>query len=223
VPHTPCVTLARAATFIVGICPIRAASHPSSDASAAHCLHCLHCQTATHSATAHATLRTHTPHPCLPTTTLLQWPEVQNPIHITHFGYHIKGPVENEWFKKHWDCFDVHKDIVAAPHDAGNLPALGAHWPSPLGDFLRNKTYLMMYSGWVDKDVSRGGRGQDCQPGCCLPDWLEFLLYTPGLVQRVTRQHVMSAACRRACCRSLTCFLLKISRRLSTHTGAEQK
>ncbi len=71
---------------------------------------------------------------------------MQNPIRITHFGYHIKGPVENKWFKKEWDCFDVHKDIVAAPHDAGFLlrDPREVRWP-PLAQLLKSKTKLMMY------------------------------------------------------------------------------
>ncbi len=79
----------------------------------------------------------------------LQWPEVQNPIRITHFGYHVQSPAPNPWFKKSWDCFDVHKDVVAAPHDATFLPPLGYQWPS-LRQLLRGKTRLMMYSGWIE-------------------------------------------------------------------------
>jgi hypothetical protein len=78
-----------------------------------------------------------------------QWPEVQNPIRITHWGYHIKGPARNPWFKREWDCFDVHKDVVAAPHDATFQPPAGYQWP-PLKQLLRGKTRLMMYSGWVE-------------------------------------------------------------------------
>jgi hypothetical protein len=72
---------------------------------------------------------------------------VQNPIRITHFGYHVKGPAHNPWFKNSWDCFDVHKDVVAAPHDSHSLPAAGYQWP-PLRQLLNNKTRLMLYR-WV--------------------------------------------------------------------------
>jgi hypothetical protein len=97
---------------------------------------------------------------------------VQNPIRITHFGYHIKGPVKNSWFKEHWNCFDVHKDIVAVPHDAANLPRQDATWPSSLAELLRNKTYLMMYSGWVDVNHVRAALR--CAPGlvCARGVWL---------------------------------------------------
>ncbi len=74
---------------------------------------------------------------------------MQNPIRITHFGYHIKGPVDNPWFKDRWDCFDAHKDIVAAPHDATFAPGRGYKWP-PLRQLLRDKTRLVFYSGWVE-------------------------------------------------------------------------
>jgi hypothetical protein len=89
---------------------------------------------------------------------------VQNPIRITHFGYHIKGPVDNPWFKDQWDCFDAHKDIVVAPYDSYNLPRPGHEWP-PLRELLRGKTQLFMYSGYVE-NVSTVGRWRGLRWAC---------------------------------------------------------
>ena len=43
----------------------------------------------------------------------------------------------------------MHKDVVAAPHDATFQPPLGYQWP-PLKQLLRGKTRLVMYSGWIE-------------------------------------------------------------------------
>jgi hypothetical protein len=97
-----------------------------------------------------------------------QWPEVQNPIRITHFGYHVKGPVDNPWFKEKWDCFDVHKDVVAAPHDFANMPSPGQRWPA-LRELLRGKTRLLFYAGWVlNASVVSGRAGPGWQGGWVL-------------------------------------------------------
>jgi hypothetical protein len=85
---------------------------------------------------------------------------VQNPIRITHFGYHVNGPAPNPWFKGKWDCFDVHKDVVAPAHDGPLLPPPNGSWPEDMAQFLRSKRILLLYSGWLDLDGVRGEVGR---------------------------------------------------------------
>jgi hypothetical protein len=117
---------------------------------------------------------------------------VQNPIRITHFGYHIKGPVENKWFKKEWDCFDVHKDIVAAPYDSFSLkdPHKPLAWP-PLRSLLQNKTRLFMYRWDAAAAPAAAGSGAGARAKC--EDW-----GAPGAgvtACRLTSGHMHGCSC----------------------------
>jgi hypothetical protein len=94
-----------------------------------------------------------------------EWPEVQNPIRITHFGYHVDGPADNPWFRGRWRCYDAHKDVVAPPHDGGLLPPAGGAWPADTAEFLRSKRLLLLYTGWLDLDGVRGQVGAPAARG----------------------------------------------------------
>lgn len=78
--------------------------------------------------------------------------DLANPIRVVHFGYHVTGRQHDPWLKHTWDCFDVHKDVVAAPLDTMNPPKPGHQWPADLEQYVRSKSKLLMYSGWVPTD-----------------------------------------------------------------------
>jgi hypothetical protein len=78
--------------------------------------------------------------------------DLANPIRVVHFGYHVAGRQHDPWLKQEWDCFDAHKDVVAAPLDTMNPPKPGHQWPADLEQYIRSKSKLLMYSGWVPTD-----------------------------------------------------------------------
>jgi hypothetical protein len=102
--------------------------------------------------------------------------DLSNPIRVVHFGYHVQGRQHDPWLKHTWDCFDVHKDVVAAPLDTMNPPKAGHQWPVDLEQYIRSKSKLLMYSGWVPTDYVGWMPGGSCCGGGAVQYVLSHML-----------------------------------------------